>query len=266
MATARPPIGPTRSLSSRPEPQGRRRRHWRASRRSSTRSGPATRPRCGGSSRASPGRSTSATRTVSPRSCAPSTTAGRRSWRCSSSAGRRSTSSRPPRSATRTASSASSAALASARPPTRPDGFTPLHLAAFFGRLEAAALLVDRGADLEAPSRNPRFPSVRPLHSAIAGGQPRRRRPPARARRRSQREGERRLDALALRGHERGRGALPRAAEAWGEPRGARRRPHEADRLRDREAPPRRGRAASGPRVGPAAHGSGWKRVTVPSS
>jgi ankyrin repeat protein len=52
-----------------------------------------------------------------------------------------------------------------------PDGFTPLHLAAFFGRPETAALLVDRGADLEAPSRNRRFPSVRPLHSAIAGGQ-----------------------------------------------------------------------------------------------
>jgi ankyrin repeat protein len=52
------------------------------------------------------------------------------------------------------------------------DGFTPLHLTAFFGRLEAAALLVDRGANLEAPSRNPRFPSVRPLHSAIAGNQP----------------------------------------------------------------------------------------------
>lgn len=50
------------------------------------------------------------------------------------------------------------------------DGFTPLHLAAFFGQVDAAALLVDRGADLEAPSRNPRFPSVRPLHSAIAGG------------------------------------------------------------------------------------------------
>jgi ankyrin repeat protein len=51
------------------------------------------------------------------------------------------------------------------------DGFTPLHLAAFFGRVDAAALLVERGADLEAPSKNPRFPSVRPLHSAIAGGQ-----------------------------------------------------------------------------------------------
>jgi ankyrin repeat protein len=50
------------------------------------------------------------------------------------------------------------------------DGFTPLHLAAFFGHVDAAALLVDRGADLEAPSLNPRFPSVRPLHSAIAGG------------------------------------------------------------------------------------------------
>jgi ankyrin repeat protein len=51
------------------------------------------------------------------------------------------------------------------------DGFTPLHLAAFFGHVGTAALLVDRGADMEAPSKNPRFPSVRPLHSAIAGNQ-----------------------------------------------------------------------------------------------
>ena len=51
------------------------------------------------------------------------------------------------------------------------DGFTPLHLAAFFGRPEAVDVLLERGADLEARSRNRRIPGVAPLHSAIAGGQ-----------------------------------------------------------------------------------------------
>jgi ankyrin repeat protein len=50
-----------------------------------------------------------------------------------------------------------------------PDGFTALHLAAFFGRPESAALLLDRGADIDARSRNTRLRSVTPLHSAIAG-------------------------------------------------------------------------------------------------
>jgi uncharacterized protein len=49
------------------------------------------------------------------------------------------------------------------------DGFTPLHLAAFFGQPEAARLLIGRGADLEAPARNRRFASqAHPLHSAVA--------------------------------------------------------------------------------------------------
>src|SRR5581483_2209655 len=52
------------------------------------------------------------------------------------------------------------------------DGFTPLHYAAFFGRPEAARLLVEAGADLEAPSRNEEFAKdARPLHSAAAAGQ-----------------------------------------------------------------------------------------------
>jgi ankyrin repeat protein len=47
-----------------------------------------------------------------------------------------------------------------------PDGFTPLHLSAFFGRASAARVLLDRGADLEAESRNGSH--QRPIHSAAA--------------------------------------------------------------------------------------------------
>jgi ankyrin repeat protein len=46
------------------------------------------------------------------------------------------------------------------------DGFTPLHLASFFGRAKMAAILLDRGAEPSAVSRNPM--SVEPLHSAAA--------------------------------------------------------------------------------------------------
>ena len=47
------------------------------------------------------------------------------------------------------------------------DGWTALHLAAFFGQLEAARMLIDAGADVNAVSRN----SLRntPLHAAAAG-------------------------------------------------------------------------------------------------
>ncbi len=48
------------------------------------------------------------------------------------------------------------------------DGFTPLHLAAFFGSDVGAELLLDAGADPEAESRNGQH--IRPLHSAVAGG------------------------------------------------------------------------------------------------
>jgi catechol 2,3-dioxygenase-like lactoylglutathione lyase family enzyme len=51
-----------------------------------------------------------------------------------------------------------------------PDGFHPLGFACFFGRAEVASLLVARGADLEAPSRNAM--QVRPLHSAVAQSDP----------------------------------------------------------------------------------------------
>ncbi len=47
------------------------------------------------------------------------------------------------------------------------DGFTALHLAAFFGRPGAVALLLESGADVGAVARNGM--RVQPLHSAAAG-------------------------------------------------------------------------------------------------
>jgi ankyrin repeat protein len=47
-----------------------------------------------------------------------------------------------------------------------PDGFRPLGLACFFGRIEVFELLVARGADLVSPSQNAM--RVCPLHSAVA--------------------------------------------------------------------------------------------------
>ena len=49
-----------------------------------------------------------------------------------------------------------------------PDGFTALHLAAFFGHADVAAELIRRGSDVGAVARNPL--RVQPLHSAAAGG------------------------------------------------------------------------------------------------
>ena len=48
------------------------------------------------------------------------------------------------------------------------DGWTPLHLAAFFGRQAAAERLLAAGADINALSRNALVNT--PLHAAVAGG------------------------------------------------------------------------------------------------
>ncbi len=50
-----------------------------------------------------------------------------------------------------------------------PDGFTPLHLACFFGQEGCAALLLERGAEPAVAAQNPM--RVQPLHSAAAGRQ-----------------------------------------------------------------------------------------------
>jgi uncharacterized protein len=49
------------------------------------------------------------------------------------------------------------------------DGWTPLHLAAFFGHAELAKALIEQGAKLEARSSNAMKNT--PLHAAAAGGQ-----------------------------------------------------------------------------------------------
>jgi ankyrin repeat protein len=64
-------------------------------------------------------------------------------------------------------------ALVEAHPSTvnayAPDGFQPLGLAAFFGHPQVAFYLLEHGAQVDSPSKNPQ--KVRPLHSAVAAGQ-----------------------------------------------------------------------------------------------
>ena len=50
-----------------------------------------------------------------------------------------------------------------------PDGFTPLHLAAFFGHLDAVKILLAAGADVSIPADNDM--KVLPLHSAAAASE-----------------------------------------------------------------------------------------------
>ena len=50
------------------------------------------------------------------------------------------------------------------------DGYQPLGLASFFGHVEAARLLVERGAEVNSASRNDM--KVMPLHSAVAADDP----------------------------------------------------------------------------------------------
>lgn len=50
------------------------------------------------------------------------------------------------------------------------DGWTPLHLAAFFGNLDATRLLLEAGADVHAVSQNALTNT--PLHAATAGKHP----------------------------------------------------------------------------------------------
>ena len=49
-----------------------------------------------------------------------------------------------------------------------PEGFTPLHLAAFFGGAGAVRMLLAAGIPADADQENPQ--RVRPLHSAVAAG------------------------------------------------------------------------------------------------
>ena len=52
------------------------------------------------------------------------------------------------------------------------DGWTPLHLASFFGRKEVASVLLAHGADVNARSRSTRFAKENtPLHAAAANRQ-----------------------------------------------------------------------------------------------
>ena len=136
-----------------------------------------------------------ATSRASRRCCSRSTTAGpRRVTRCWPRA-RRSARSRRRRSAT-------SRSCATPTCPSRGgDGFTPLHLAAFFGGADAVRAILARGADPDADADNP--PGVRPIHSAAAVGDHRVRARAARGRRRPERRAAERPHAAGRRAPQR---------------------------------------------------------------
>ena len=49
-----------------------------------------------------------------------------------------------------------------------PDGFTSLHLAAYFGGADTVRFLLEKGSDIDSVAEN--TSKVRPLHSGVAGG------------------------------------------------------------------------------------------------
>ena len=108
------------------------------------------------------------------------------------------------------------------------DGWQALHLAAYFGRAEAARMLLDADAEVAEPSRNEL--AVQPLHAAAAGGHFRAGVDPDRLGRPGAGPPARRLDPAALGGGQRRPGLGAGAAVCRrGFGGGQRRGPH-ADR------------------------------------
>ena len=125
------------------------------------------------------------------------------------------------------------------------DGFTALHFPAFFGGVESARVLLDRGADVDAHGRG--WMTGTPLNSAAAGRHADVARAAARSGGRSERATGERMDAAALGGAQRRRGdggvaARARRRRRRDERRGRDRALHgggERERGRDRSRPRR---------------------------
>ena len=108
------------------------------------------------------------------------------------------------------------------------DGWQPLHLAAYFGRAEAARILLDAEADVAEPSRNEL--AVQPLHAAAAGRHAGTGLDPDRLGRPGARPPARRLDPAALGGGQRRPGVGAGAAVGRCRLGGGQRRRPDADR------------------------------------